>query len=335
MDLSDYQANYTIGWVKLFRSLANKGWYKNSEYVHLWIHILISANHTGKEFFFNDKIIKLEPGQFVTGRKKLSKEIGVNESKVERVLNFFEKNEQQIEQQKSNKNRIITVLKWESYQKSEQENEQQLNNKRTTTEQQLNTTKKERKKESKKSKEKRESGIPNYKDVLNYCNEIESNVDAKYFFDNCESKKWRIGKSKIKDWKSLLRSWEDLDEGSEVVVNEKSGKSVVEEKYFKMFKEITGKKVRVLNDKVKRQLHARLKEGYTLEDFKIAITNCYNNEFHIKNKHANLTLEFLTRSDKLELHFAGGKLIEAEKTKKSYNDLMNEVMGKREEKEYE
>ena len=52
-----------------------------------------------------------------------------------------EKTEQQIEQQKTNKNRLITILRWKEYQGSEQQNEQQVNNKRTTSEQPVNTNK--------------------------------------------------------------------------------------------------------------------------------------------------------------------------------------------------
>ena len=49
------------------------------------------------------------------------------------------KTEQQIKQQKSSKNRLISIANWIDYQDSEQQNGQQLNNDRTTTEQQLNT----------------------------------------------------------------------------------------------------------------------------------------------------------------------------------------------------
>jgi len=134
--------NFITGYIRLYRSIANKGWYVKSDYVHLWIHIMIKANHTGKEFFFNGRNIRVNSGQFITGRKQLQIETGINESKIERILTFFEKNEHQIEQQKTTKNRLITVLNWENYQskkKDEQRFEQQLNNKRTTTEQQLNT----------------------------------------------------------------------------------------------------------------------------------------------------------------------------------------------------
>jgi len=153
--INDIQENYTTGFIKLFRSLKDKGWYKKSEYVHLWIHILIKVTHTGIEFMFNGKNIKLNPGQFITGRKMLSNETGINESKIERILNFFEKSEQQIEQQKTNKNRLITVLSWSLYQNNKQQSEQQLNNKRTTSEQQVNTyknDKKEKNEENEKNK---------------------------------------------------------------------------------------------------------------------------------------------------------------------------------------
>ena len=105
-----------------------KGLYKRSEYFHLWHHILYRANHKDIEIMFNGKNIKLKAGQFITGRKALSLETGINESKIERILTFFEKNEQQIEQQKSNRNRLITVLLWSRYQQNEQVIEQQLNN---------------------------------------------------------------------------------------------------------------------------------------------------------------------------------------------------------------
>jgi len=142
MIVKDNQENYSSGWIKVYRSLYKKGWYKRSDYIHLWIHLLFKASHKEIEFMFNGKNIKIKPGQFITGRKALNLETGINESKIERILSFFEKNEQQIEQQKSNKNRLISILNWDEYQLSEQLNEQQVNNKRTTSEQQVNTYKK-------------------------------------------------------------------------------------------------------------------------------------------------------------------------------------------------
>ena len=57
-----------------------------------------------------------------------------------------------------------------------------------------------------------------------------------------------------------------------------------------------------LTDKVKKQLHARIKEGYTSEDFRKAILNCKNDQYHIETGLKHLTPEFITRADKLERH---------------------------------
>jgi len=122
------------GWIKIHRKIREKGYYKDSHYVHLWFHILLKANHKNKEFLFNGKILNIKRGQFVTGRKELSFETGINESKVERILKLFE-SEQQIEQQMNSKNRVITILSYDKY----QDDEQQMNNKRTASEQQVNT----------------------------------------------------------------------------------------------------------------------------------------------------------------------------------------------------
>jgi hypothetical protein len=77
---------------------------------------------------FNGKNIILKPGQFITGRKQLAEAIGMHESSVERILTFFEKSEQQIEQQKTSRNRLITILSWDEYQLTEQQVEQLVNN---------------------------------------------------------------------------------------------------------------------------------------------------------------------------------------------------------------
>lgn len=87
---------------------------------------------------FNNQIIKLKEGQFVTGRKKLSLETGISESKIERILKLFE-SEQQIKQQTNNRNRIITILRWSQYQVIGQLNEQQVDSKQTTGEQLVDT----------------------------------------------------------------------------------------------------------------------------------------------------------------------------------------------------
>lgn len=129
------------GYIKLHRKiLDNPVVCKDAEYYAVWSYLLLNATHKEIQKDFNGGTVTLVPGQLITGRQSIAKKFKIDENKVQRVLKRLEI-EHQIEQQTCNKNRLITVLNWESYQSNEQQNEQQLNNKRTTTEQQVNTNK--------------------------------------------------------------------------------------------------------------------------------------------------------------------------------------------------
>jgi len=128
------------GWIKLHRKLLEKGFYKKSTYVHLWVHLLLSANHATNEFMWNGSIILVKEGQLITGRDQLSKSTGIHRSSIERILKMLEI-EQQIEQQKTTKYRLITIVNWDSYQKADSI----TSNKRATSEQQASTNKNDKK----------------------------------------------------------------------------------------------------------------------------------------------------------------------------------------------
>jgi len=66
------------------------------------------------------------------------------------------------------------------------------------------------------------------------------------------------------------------------------------------FNEVTGKKCKVVPEKAKKQFKARLKENFTKEDIANAIQNAYNDKYHKETNHQYLTLEFISRADKLE-----------------------------------
>ena len=128
------------GYIKMHRKILDNCISRKPEYAWLWTVILLKANHKSRHEIFNDRKIEVRAGQFITGRKSLSAETGISESKIYRILKYLE-NEHQIEQQKTNKYTIVTVLNWHRYQGSEQQNEQLVNNKRTTNEQPVNTNK--------------------------------------------------------------------------------------------------------------------------------------------------------------------------------------------------
>lgn len=49
---------------------------------------------------------------------------------------------------------------------------------------------------------------PTLEEVKEYCKERNNNVNPERFIDFYESKGWLVGKSKMKDWKASVRTWE-------------------------------------------------------------------------------------------------------------------------------
>ncbi len=167
-------------WVKLWRKSTNTRFFKCCELWGFWCQLLLLVNY--KEGYTSWGV-KTLPGQFCTGRKALSAISGLSESKVERFLKKLEI-EHQIEQQKTSKYRIITIVNWATHQATEQDIEQQANNKRTTSEQQVNTNKKD-KKEKKRREEKKSSANAEYQaaiiEIIDYLNK---RVGRRFQVDN-------------------------------------------------------------------------------------------------------------------------------------------------------
>ncbi|UTC93194.1 DUF6291 domain-containing protein [Treponema denticola] len=49
---------------------------------------------------------------------------------------------------------------------------------------------------------------PTIEEIQAYCMERKNSVDAQTFFDFYESKGWKIGTAKMKDWRASVRNWE-------------------------------------------------------------------------------------------------------------------------------
>lgn len=106
------------GYIKLWRKGKDWAFSREPLALALWVFLLWEANHKPTKRYFNRKVIVIEPGQLLTGRKYLSELVGVSENTIEKYLNLFEK-EQQLAQQKTNQNRLITILNWNKYQGKE------------------------------------------------------------------------------------------------------------------------------------------------------------------------------------------------------------------------
>lgn len=56
---------------------------------------------------------------------------------------------------------------------------------------------------------------PTVEEVAAYCRERNNRIDSQTFVDFYASKGWVVGKSKMKDWKAAIRTWEKRDGNSQ------------------------------------------------------------------------------------------------------------------------
>lgn len=129
------------GWIKVHRKLLdNPIITKDSDYLSVWIYLLLNATHKEYDTLFRGERIVLQKGQLLTGTISISQKLKINKDKVQRILKSFE-NDKQIEQQTSNRNRLISIVNWNEYQEIDNRNDKQMINKCETDDKQVITNK--------------------------------------------------------------------------------------------------------------------------------------------------------------------------------------------------
>ncbi len=71
-------------------------------------------------------------------------------------------------------------------------------------------------------------------------------------------------------------------------------------KYLETLNQKFSRSFKVVNEKTKKQIKARLKEKYTKQDIIDAMNNCLNSDFHKNNGYQYCTPEFFSRADILD-----------------------------------
>lgn len=102
------------GFIKLHRKILNWEWYSDSYMVHLFIHLLFTANHKDGKW----RGIEIKRGQLITGRHSLCKSTGISPQSVRTCLIRL-KSTNEIAIQTTNRYSIITLCNYELYQKKQ------------------------------------------------------------------------------------------------------------------------------------------------------------------------------------------------------------------------
>jgi hypothetical protein len=117
--------------VKIFRKMLNWEWYTDVNTKTLFLHCLLKANWKAGSWHG----YKYEKGQFVTSLPSLAKETGLSVREVRTALNHL-KSTGELTDWHDNKVRIITVVAYTGYQKSDRLNVSPTTDKRQTNDRQ-------------------------------------------------------------------------------------------------------------------------------------------------------------------------------------------------------
>jgi len=135
------------GWIKLHRKFSDWEWFNISEMVHLFIYLMLNANHEDGEW----RGVIVKRGQIVTGLNSLHQKTKISNQTLRTCLKRLEKTKE-INIQSTNKYSIITICNYDNYQLDQQTTNNQTNKQLTsnqqTTNKQLTTNKKEKNKEN-------------------------------------------------------------------------------------------------------------------------------------------------------------------------------------------
>jgi DNA-binding transcriptional MerR regulator len=203
------------GWIKLHRKFLDWEWFNKSEAVHLFLYMLIKANHKDAKWQGND----VKRGQFISSLGNISNATGISVQTIRTILKKLEKTSE-IEVKSTSQFTIVTICKYECYQDENEQANKPLTNNQQTTNKRLTTNKNEK-------NERMIFIVPSLEEVSAYCQERNNNVDSQKFYNFYESKGWMVGKNKMKDWKASVRTWEDktkqVEEPKELLLARKLG----------------------------------------------------------------------------------------------------------------
>lgn len=165
-------------YIKLYRELKQWEWYRDSKMVHLFIHLLLSANFKLNKW----QGIEIERGQILTGLNSLNNQTGISVQSLRTCLNRL-KSTGEITIKSTNKYSLITLINWEHYQDitieptnkltSKLTNDQQATNNQLTTPNKDNKDKKDNNEDLKPdSKKPGKSFEDKYKYFIQLFNEV-------------------------------------------------------------------------------------------------------------------------------------------------------------------
>ena len=191
--------NKAGGFITLHRQILDWEWFENSETLHLFIFLLLSANFVDGNF--KGRLVRR--GQLVTSLPKISTGTGLSIQQTRTALEHL-KSTGEITDESSSQYRVITIVKYDQYQKLTDDStvNQQATNRRsnrqstddlTGNQQQYNNNNNNNKVTNKQGNKGRVFVPPTAIEVAAYQEELQSWwFDAEKFVDYYEAQGWKL-----------------------------------------------------------------------------------------------------------------------------------------------
>ena len=195
-------------WIKLNRSITDHWLWSSGETFsrgQAFIDLLLMVAYADHKVMSQGKMIDLKRGSMVTSIRYLADRWRWSKDKTMHFLNDLEA-DGTIKKVSDTKRTVLTIVNYEKYQGLATSDRTQ-NGRETDTDRTRNGQTKERK-EGKRNNNNIIFHPPSVEEVRSYCEEKGYSVDPSQFVDFYESKGWMVGKSKMKDWKASVRTWQ-------------------------------------------------------------------------------------------------------------------------------
>lgn len=79
------------GFIKLHRKIKDTKLYKDSTAIHLWLELLIRANHAKNDWNYKGKLCSVNPGECIVSLNTLATSTGMKISKIRSILKRLKK----------------------------------------------------------------------------------------------------------------------------------------------------------------------------------------------------------------------------------------------------
>jgi DNA-binding transcriptional MerR regulator len=127
------------GWIKIHRKFLDWEWFNKSEAVHLFLYMLLKANHKDNKWQGND----VKRGQFISSLGNISSATGITIQQIRTILKKLEKTNE-IVVKSTSQFTIVTICKYECYQDENEDTNKRITNNQQTTNKQSTTNKNEK-----------------------------------------------------------------------------------------------------------------------------------------------------------------------------------------------